>query len=204
MRNVFEDTNLCLLNGTDKCTGKVTRLNDAKNEKSAIDFVLTSASLQNAVESMLIDEEGLHRITGLNSSDHNTIILSMNMNEIQKVRTQRKTKWRLNAPEENWKLFEDRLLDQKHVFDRIIENHQNTISQRFHSWKYRVESIAIDTIGKTTVKGKGNERFSKETRDFQKERREPKCKFKQEESPTKKLQIKERFISKQKEVHQKN
>ena len=170
LKSVFEATNLCLLNGTDKCVGKVTRQNDVKNEKSAIDFVLTSTSLENAVESVLIDEEGLHRITGANASDHNTIILSMNMNEIQKVKTQKKTKWRLNTPEGNWELFQDKISNQIHSLNEIIKNRQDTMSQRFHIWKSRIERIAIDTIGKTTVKAKGNERFSMETRTLQKER----------------------------------
>ena len=92
------------------------------------------------------------------------------MNEIQKVKTQKKTKWRLNTPEGNWELFQDKISNQIHSLNEIIKNRQDTMSQRFHIWKSRIERIAIDTIGKTTVKAKGNERFSMETRTLQKER----------------------------------
>ena len=60
LRQVFENTNLTLMNTGIKCIGKVTRKNtNNENEISAIDFVVASEMIERCIEKVVIDEDGL-------------------------------------------------------------------------------------------------------------------------------------------------
>ena len=83
---VVEDNDLTIMNKSVKCKGKVTREN-TKNaeEKSAIDYIITSKSIEEWIENMVIDEEGTAKIRGKTESDHNTIIIDLKVSDIDKT-----------------------------------------------------------------------------------------------------------------------
>ena len=110
LESVFEEHNLVVFNRNIKCVGKVTRQNTSQNnQKSAIDFVVMEESIENNVESMKIDEEGIIRMKGEKDSDHNTITLTLKIDGQDVTKPTAKTQWRLNAPENHWKKFRHEL-----------------------------------------------------------------------------------------------
>ena len=70
-----------VINGTEKCKGSVTRQN-RKNEaeKSAIDLVAATYQASQWIISMVIDEIGDYRMRNKNESDHNTILIDVEVN----------------------------------------------------------------------------------------------------------------------------
>ena len=76
--DIFQNENLNILNMSPKCEGVITRMNTKdSNEKSAIDFVVTSQEAEKMVTKMQIDEDGVNKIKGKrNETDHNTITLN--------------------------------------------------------------------------------------------------------------------------------
>ena len=75
--------------------GKWTRQNRTNPaEKSIIDYVLTTETIAKITNEINFDEIGANRIKGNKESDHNTIIMEINMemkNEKKKIK-----KWNLN------------------------------------------------------------------------------------------------------------
>ena len=110
LENIFEAHNLIVLNQSEKCQGQITRQN-TKNveEKSAIDFVAIENNIEQSVNSMKIDEEGIHKIRGKTNTDHNTIIVEMKIEKIDRTKTAKTVAWRLNAPSEQWESLKSEL-----------------------------------------------------------------------------------------------
>ena len=62
---LFEEVNLTVVNQSKKCIGTVTRQNTKNHaEKSAIDFIVCSKDVEESIEKMLIDEEGMYKVKG--------------------------------------------------------------------------------------------------------------------------------------------
>ena len=100
LETVFEEHNLSVINKSEKCIGCVTRQDKQGETKSAIDFVVVEETLEKNIEKMIIDEAGLVRMKGSKDSDHNTIIVTFNLEGQENCRPETLTKWRLNAPKE--------------------------------------------------------------------------------------------------------
>ena len=88
--------------------GTWTRERRTKNrtEKSTIDYILISRSLENLVQENIVDEQGIYKLKGLKQTDHHTLILTI------KVPLQRKvTKvWNLKNIEQ-WKNYNQELIN---------------------------------------------------------------------------------------------
>ena len=79
---------------------RVNRRNDA--EKSVIDYILTTDQIASNIQTIIVDEEGILRIKGKNETDHNTIMMSLKINDARKPTFEEK--WMLNN-EKGWKKF---------------------------------------------------------------------------------------------------
>ena len=90
--SVFQEEELHILNGSEKCTGKVTRRNTKNHsEISAIDFVVASHEATVMIKKVTIDEDGLFKIKGrTHETDHNTINIDICMNEVDKTKVVKK------------------------------------------------------------------------------------------------------------------
>ena len=193
----FAETNMKLLNKDPKCCGKITRQNTKKkDENSAIDFIVCSNHITSAIEEMKIDEEGLYKITGNNQTDHNTIILKMNLSSIAQM-TPHTPQFRINAPAEKWDEFRDKLSTVR--FD-LEHNMSAPLTEVYHEWKKCIESIAFNTIGKTTKKNKPYRPESATVKGLRKERRSIKMLFENEPDVDKRAHLKNVYIEKQKLV----
>ena len=194
---VFSETNLHLLNKSAICTGQITRQNTKnRSEYSAIDFVLCSSGLVECIQKMTIDEEGIHKISGIKDTDHNTITVQFEMNKTKQEKRYA-AEWRLNAPEEKWEEFRNSL---NTVQFNMQHNMKANMTDIYHNWQKCIERIAQNTIGKTTKKPDCQKYQSTEIKILRQERREAKKTFESEKDPTQKQIQKDNYIEKQKLV----
>ena len=169
---VIEDTNLIIMNKSDKCCGKITRQNTKKaSEFSAIDFVLTSENAEKWINDILIDENGLYKIKGKNETDHNTILINLCMRNIDNLRPSKTTNWNLRAGPEKWKEYERELRERTVTATNIINDPSIDINQRYKKWYKQIEDAARKTIGKTTFKEKTRISISKTLRELNEEKK---------------------------------
>ena len=149
---VFERNGIGVANNSEKCEGKITRQNrHNQSEISAIDLVTVSNQASNWIEKVKIDEIGTYRMCGKSSSDHNTIIVDIAIDQI-KTRQITTTKWNINAPEEKWMLFREKLTKLKDKAQKIMRNKDENISERYKKWEKIIYKAAMQSIGKTTCK----------------------------------------------------
>ena len=109
------------------------------------------------------DEEGLMKVKGRNKNetDHNTISITLDINDIDKTRIIRKTDWNLRASSEKWQQFREELEKRREKATNIIKDPEKPIDNRYKKWYEEIENAARKTIGKTTYKLGGKERFLK-------------------------------------------
>ena len=122
--NMIEETSLNIINSSDICTGKVTRINRKKpTERSAIDYVLLLAcsESESLIETMLIDEEGSFLMKNDKAeSDHNSILISLNLNNIDHQKNEVKTVWKTTANEEQLDAYINKLKNFNAESHRIM------------------------------------------------------------------------------------
>ena len=161
LEEVMKSHNLNFLNKNSKCKGKITRQNTKnQSEKSAIDFVVSTPETEKNLISMVIDEEGLYKIKGKNETDHNTIITHFQLPNYHKPTATKNSIWRINAPEENWNLFNENLTTLSTKMNDIFSKNL-PINETYNKWLKRVEDLARKDIGRTTIRTTvKSERFS--------------------------------------------
>ena len=199
--NVFQQTGLCVLNNTTICKGKITRKNTKKeNEISAIDFVVVNQETAALVTEMLIDEEGMYKIKGRNETDHNTICVELSMNALEKERVVKKTDWNLRASSEKWTQFGDELEKRKDAAHQVISDTNLPFQERYFKWYGYLNSAAMTTIGKTTFKAGGKEKFSQEIKSLRDTKKELKQEIKSEKIHEKKQDLIHKFKDTQEKI----
>ena len=93
LKQVFDNTNLIVMNKSEKCHGSITRRNTGnEHEFSAIDFIVATENVEKCIEKVLIDEDGLALIKGKKNSDHNTIISTLSVGSVDKPRVVKRSK----------------------------------------------------------------------------------------------------------------
>ena len=193
--SMFEQTELYIINESEKCEGKITRQNPRKpSEVSAIDFIVTSAEVESYIQNMKIDEEGLLKVKGKNESDHNTITVNMKISHENRTQGKKET-IQLNARPESWKRYREKIKDLNAKTDYNIATNP---SDTYSNWVQKIETAATSTLGTKKVKTT-NEFQSYELKNLRKERRCAKMNF-QHAPPNQKVATKEIYISKQNEV----
>ena len=193
---VFQNTDLCLLNNSEKCSGIVTWQNTKnQNEKSAIDFVLSSRSFEPNIQEVRIDEDGHFRLRGKKDSDHNTILVKVNIQTGASLSQAAKKRWRLKAPEQKWAVFRGKLVK---VGQRTQNYKEENASNQYGSWIKMINKCAKETIGQKK-RINVDTIVSSEVKKLRKERRESKKKFEMSQTD-KKENLKQEYIQKQTEV----
>ena len=164
---VFKDTNLMILNKSEICEGKITRRNTKiDNEISAIDLVVASPDMAVNVKRMLIDEDGIYKIKGRNETDHNTICIDLSISNMDRQKVVRKTDWNIRASSEKWALFGDELAARTDAAQKILMETEKPFEQRYANWFRELNNAAMISIGKTTFKEGGKEKFSDEVKSL--------------------------------------
>ena len=198
---VFEETELCIMNKSEKCEGTVTRQNTKNGEeKSAIDFVVCTPTVEDMIYSMVVDEEGLYKVKGKTESDHNSILIELNPKNVPiNAAEKRVVTWRLKAPEDKWRMFREKLCDINFGYGGSNSG-TASMSQAYGNWVRNVETAAIATIGKTTHKNNYKTTVSEIVTQMRKEKRELKNKLIKEQNQENKKEWREKYIRKQCEV----
>ena len=200
--DVFSGTCMEIMNLTAKCVGKVTRIGRKQNENnSAIDYVIASSGFSQCIQSMIIDEEGLHRLKGKTETDHNSIILKMNLRNMTKINREKNVVWRLNAPDEAWEEYRRRLQRFAITSQNLMNDKKKVFQHRYNLWINELTRIITQTIGKTTIKG-NNEKFSQTVKDLRNKKKELKKNFHKEQNPEIKKIIKTNYVEKQKQLQE--
>ena len=119
--------------------GNWTRVNrNNTSQKSIIDYILISRNLKEKVKEIIVDEEGTHRIKGVKDSDHNSILLTL---DIQMDRhTEKRTRWITDNPDE-WKEYNE-------AIQRSYSNNQPTNYDQYHEL---ITNTMKQTITKQTI-----------------------------------------------------
>ena len=138
---------------SDKCDGVVTRQNRKNpDEKSAIDSVACTYTASRWIQRMKIDEDGDFRFRGTNESDHNTVTIAVNVEDVQRNSQQRKTMWNVKASDEKFSLLRFKLATTITESNAIMSNNTSDISERYGKWENLLYKNAISSIEKTTYK----------------------------------------------------
>ena len=202
--HVFKETGLEIMNESEICEGKVTRKNTKNaNEMSAIDFVVACPAMSSIVTRMLIDEDGLYKIKGKHETDHNTICLEMKINNIDKMKVVRKTDWNLRASSEKWALFGEELGLRTNAAEQILSKTDEPFENRYSKWYGELENAAMKSIGKTTFKEGGKEKFSDEVKELRKSKKTLKTSIRNEGSYEKRQETLQQYKHIQEEITQK-
>lgn len=132
LKELIDDNTLIPIS-LEKEKEKWTRVNRTKvTEKSVIDYILLSQSMQGCTREINIDEEGILRIKGKKETDHNTMTLAVHLPyEPRQLKIQ---KWK-KGTEEDWKNFNEQLhqsLDKIKIpvhYDALIDSIRTTAKQ---------------------------------------------------------------------------
>ena len=178
IEEVIESHGMNFLNKNQKCIGKVTRENTSNaQERSAIDFVVSTQNVEKRLVSMLIDEQGIYKVKGKKESDHNTIITEFQIPSKEKLTTTKRSVWRLNAPAANWQRFNADLGNLSNGIHHLLASNKS-IDAIYDSWLQRVEGQARKNLGRTTIRTRKTKRFSLEVENLRLQKRELKDKLK--------------------------
>ena len=119
-----------------------TRVN-RKNaeEKSVIDYILTTEQIARNTQSVIVDEEGNLRIKGKNETDHNTIIMSIRINDPRKPTF--REKWNLKN-KEGWTKFNKEITE--------AYNNNNIKINKYQEAEKEIKKILKKTIGTKKIR----------------------------------------------------
>merc|ERR1712062_891718 len=154
------------MNLSERCEGCVTRVK-RKNptEKSAIDFVLACQEAESLFERIEIDEEGKYLMrSDKAASDHNSILLYLDLKNIDHHRVAQIPKWKTQVSEEQ----NDALICELQKFQseskQIMTDATRTMDDRNDRWFNSLERILSTTVGKRTNTCAKPERFSEQVK----------------------------------------
>ena len=131
--DLIERKSLILVNGTEKCSGIITRTRNknGKIEKSVIDYFLVCQSFYNLIISMVIDEERklvltkfskFNGCTQIVKSDHNILYLKVKCSWSTSLKTERVEIFNLRNKECQKQFFED--TNSTSILSNSLENRQ--------------------------------------------------------------------------------
>ena len=151
MKRLVEKGNLCIVNGeSNKYQGLRTR--EQREEKSAIDYVITTKRDLNAIKTMKIDEEkefGIYKVEIQGAKqcrkvylDHNAIMLNIDFISTMEAKGKRKNITRKGH--QKYKKF----INESQI-SKIIK--KGTLQESYNKWKEEVEDV-IKQVQKTVKK----------------------------------------------------
>ena len=201
---VFHECEMVVINGTEKCDGRITRQNRKKqDEKSAIDLVTATHGACDWITRMKIDEDGDFRMRNKAESDHNTILIDLQMLDTAAPKVEKMAMWNTKASTQKYSQFRERLRRTVHDATKIMADRTVPMAQRYTRWEKLLYQSLISTIGKTTVKLRSTIPPSKELKRLRKERKELKVQFEKEKNPCVKKAKMSLYIQKQHEIKEK-
>ena len=112
-----------------------------KNEKSVIDYIMVSPRIMSGINTVIVDEEGHLRIKGKNETDHNTLLMTMKINNTRKPKYIKK--WNLGN-KEGGKEFNKKVIESENA--RHIEQGPYAEAEK------RIKTLLKQTIGEKQIR----------------------------------------------------
>ena len=136
-----------------------TRRNRHKPEQtSVIDYILISDGLNNKINEIIVDEDENFKIKGKSVTDHNTLMIEIEVDFIEN-KTETIKRWNLNN-KEGWKEFNKEFPT---LYDESKPNNQGEINKL-------ITNTMEKTIGKTTIRiGNRKKKESETIKNLRKE-----------------------------------
>ncbi len=159
-----------------------------QNEKSVIDYIITTNKSKEKIKLTRIDTEGTHRLKGKEETDHNTILMETNF-DVRTTPTHKKI-WKKGSTQD-WNKYNEQV--NREIKSRKPQNYDELEEIIMRSLK--------SNIGQITIKN-GAKRESKEAKELRAKKKEMGKKFDQaceDKDPNIQL-IKEEYISAQKQL----
>ena len=104
--------------------GLWTRVNrNNTEERSVIDYIITTETIERNTTSLIIDKEGTLRIKGKKESDHNTILMAIKVNNPRK--REYITKWKLEN-KEGWNQFNKKIKEENNQSELSKQDYEDT------------------------------------------------------------------------------
>ena len=121
------------------------------DEKYIINYIITTKGISNHINELIIDENGIHRIKGKKESDHNTILMEINIG----IRKETKIikRWNLEN-KEGWLNFNK----------EMKSTYENSEPQTQEELQSTINSILKKTVGQNTIRTGTNK--PKETQEI--------------------------------------
>lgn len=171
LREMIDRRNLILLNDTNLCQGKWTRVDKSNQSKSIIDLAVCNENMISKIKEMIVDEDRKYVLTRVNKkdgkyveipSDHNSIFIEIEGEKLTK--NPKITTWNVSNT-----------ADQKR-FNKITENVQmkeqwkikGDIDVKYKKWYNQIVSIMHKSFKKSTIKPGQN---NKTVRQLSREKR---------------------------------
>ena len=116
-----------------------TRQNRNKiEEKSIIDYILTTEKISNCAKEVIVDEQGLYRMKGRKESDHNTILMEISTEYTKEIKTIKR--WKLNNTD-GWKNFNQQMKECNKEISKLTQEETQS----------KIKELLKNTIGQITV-----------------------------------------------------
>ena len=154
LEEFIKQTQTTIINTKPEHKGTWTRENRTNpNEKSIIDYLITSNNISKNIIESETDNNNIHPITGSKRTDHNIITAKININEpISKNKT---TRWK-NGSKEEWKKYNTEV---EKIWNQTPE-HLRTYTKL----KKTITTSMEKTIGKITISNNNNKKTKKQWR----------------------------------------
>ena len=174
--------------------GFYTRVNrNNPNEKSMIEYIMATASIAKNVSSTIIDEDGAHRVKSKKDSDHNTILISLRINEPRKPEYIKKMETRKQGWVETVQCI---------FFAKLSEN----LTRNYEKVEECIRNTLKQTIGKQKIRiDKPPKPKSPAITKARKEKKEAKWKFEEtckSKNPAEKIAKKEQYQKTQRKLRE--
>ena len=142
-------------------------------------------------------------VRGANDSDHNSIIIEMEIAKAPKQIGNKYTVWNIRAPNDKVDLFQVKLASSIQNAEEIMADRARPMTARYTAWENLLYKAAISSIGKRTIRADRPPMLSNEIKKLRNERRALKRLFEEEKCPCKKKQKLDDYMKKQKEIKEK-
>ena len=201
LTNLEIKTKGIIVNKTEKCKGKWTRVNTQnEKERSILDYVMTNESIYEDIIEMKIDEEKIYRLTNYKGkikteTDHNTILIEIN-DDRQRQKKEKQHKWMTNN-KEAWKEFHS-TTDKNKDLDQTWRNEEES-QNNWIEWEKVVHKILNETFGKVRITNNNKQGIDEKIKEMMDEKRKIRKMAKETEKPEeiKKLEEKRRDLETQ-------
>ena len=189
MQRMLDETNM-IPKSLEADIGHWTRVKrkDTK-ERSVIDYVLISEGIVNSIKHIEIDEIGACRLKGKEETDHNTIMIELNLDYKTKIITETIYNTKNKS---NWKSFNDEL----------TKSYELNEPQSYSEFEELIKTTMDKTLKKITIKrGQYKPKISEKAKQLKSEKRLTRKEFKNA-PPHQKLAKLDAYVQKQKELRE--